>query len=1211
MGPGCGMIEPMARIPQRFVGLHAHTGASTYDGMGPPSDHFKWCVENGMDAHAITEHGHMNSFAQALLFNEKWKKEGKKFKYIPGVEAYTHPSLDEWRLHKAAAEAARDDAKEAKKLAKKQAAGVLTTIERVTDGNDETVDIETSNSLTVENEEETKSGKAFNPVNRRHHLVVLPKTSEALLKIFHLVSRGYLEGYYRFPRIDLKMIKEAAKGGDILLSTACLGGILSYATLSQLRYVGFDKLDAAILDDPAVMAKIQAEVGNTFDGYADAVGRHNVLLELQFNRLPAQDVVNRAIMEFARRENLTDQLIVTADSHYPRPELWKHREMYKKLGWMGHEINPDSLPKSKDDLKCELYPKNAQQVWDEYLLAKERNPFYGREKVDDTICDAIERTHDIAHSTIGELTFDKSYRYPTSVIPKGKTAMRVLLELSVAGLKRRGLANKPEYVERLKHELEIIEKLDNAPYFVTLARALDLARKVCLLGVARGSSGGSLVAYVLNITDLDPIKYGCRFDRFCNVHRVGAPDIDVDVADRDKVLEVLRAEFGNNNVVPISNYNTFKIKTLIKDISKFHGISFDEANVATRTVEQEVRKATMKHGDDKNLFVLTYEDAMLYSPSFKAFIDKHPEVADSITVLFKEQRSLGRHAGGVVIMDDAPSAMPLIINKGEAQTPWVEGVGGKSLEPLGYIKYDLLGLETMRLIERSIELILQRREGVVKPTFDQVRAWYETHLHPDSNTYDDPKVYEYVYHQGNFAGVFQLTSQGCQRLFRHAKPSSITDIAVLTSIYRPGPLAAKVDKIYLDARKGIKYDWGHPLFEKVLGKTDNCLIFQEDVMELAEVVGGFPKDQCDNVRRAIMKRDLSKGEAAMKEAKKMEDDFVAGAVKQGVSEATARKSYQQILWFAGYGFNKAHATAYAIDSYMCAWLLTHYEEEWLCAYMESMSNNPEDKGKAFGEIKSMGYRIVPIDVNHATTRWTVLPGKRFMPSLLSCKGVGETAIEEIMEQRPYASIEEMLWNEDGTWRPSKFNKKALENLIKVGAFESLDCVGEGKVFNSYHHMHEVLIENSDAIKKSPKKDPHLGRKIFYELARGLAPEMEEWSRLEQAQMRVDVFGSLDVTALLDPGVMDRLEAKGVKPIDEWDKKDFYWFCIQNAVPKKTKNAKQYLLIEAVGPVGKAYRVNAWGWDGTRKFAPYTVVLAELDKNDFGMSTVFWRIKELT
>jgi len=275
-------------------------------------------------------------------------------------------------------------------------------------------------------------------------------------------------------------------------------------------------------------------------------------------------------------------------------------------------------------------------------------------------------------------------------------------------------------------------------------------------GIAvHNSGGGSLVAYVLYITDMDPLKWDLPFARFLSVHREGSPDIDTDLADRDKVLDQLRAFFGYENVVPISNYNTFKLKTLVKDIGKFYGISFEETNAATRTVEDEVRKATMKHGDDKNLFVLKYDDALLYSPSFKAFIDKNPKVAESIQILFKQNRSLGRHAGGVLIADDLPNKMPLVCSKGEPQTPWVEGVNFKHLEYIGnFIKYDLLGLETLRLIERTIGLIL-KKAGNKNPTFDDVKLWYDQNLCPDVIDFDDAKTYEYVYHDARWAGIFQ------------------------------------------------------------------------------------------------------------------------------------------------------------------------------------------------------------------------------------------------------------------------------------------------------------------------------------------------------------------------------------------------------------------------------------------------------------------------
>lgn len=382
-------------------------------------------------------------------------------------------------------------------------------------------------------------------------------------------------------------------------------------------------------------------------------------------------------------------------------------------------------------------------------------------------------------------------------------------------------------------------------------------------------------------------------------------------------------------------------------------------------------------------------------------------------------------------------------------------------------------------------------------------------------------------------------------------------------------------------------------------------------MDLAEVVGGFPKDQCDNVRRAIMKRDLSKGEAAIKEARKMEDEFVAGAMKNGVPESTARKAYQNILWFAGYGFNKAHAVAYAIDSYMCAWLLTHYEEEWLCAYLESMTNNPEDKARAFTEIKAMGYEVVPIDINYATKTWTILPGKKFMPSLLTVKGVGESAIDELMANRPYNTLEDFLWNSEGTWRHSKFNKKSLEALIKIEGFGSMNIVGDGKIFNNYNQMHFVLVENNDKVKKISKRDPEIGRKNMRELIQESA-SMEPWARSTRVENYVECLGSVDMSLIIDDNVMGKLQSKGVKSIDELEvgEKDICWFYVQDSSIKKTKTGKAYLVASAVGSSGKSHRLNVWGWQDTRDMSPYTMCLGEVERNDFGHSTTNWKLKEL-
>ena len=1267
----------MARVPSRFVGLHNHTGFSPFDGLGYPDEHFRFCMANGIDAHAITEHGNLNSYAHAQLWIEDWAKSNKdkKFKYIPGIEAYYHPSLEQWQRDYEAAEKAKLDKKAAKKLKEKEEE-VQTKVIAVVDQNDETEEIETTNALTVENEDETKSTKHFNPINRRHHLVILPKNQKGLLSIFAASSKAYLHGFYRFPRIDFNMLKEAGKEGNLVVTSACIGGMPAYAVFQEIQKLSFDALSEKLLDDPALLERCIRAVGNCYDQMTEAVGEGNYFLELQFNRLPAQNLVNRAIIEFCRRNGKTKQLVCTGDAHYYDPERWKDRELYKKLGWMNYtEINADALPKTKDALKCELYPKNAQQMWDEYLVSKEGTGFYD----DDLIADAIERTHDIAHLVIGEVPPDRTPKFPNKLlIPEGTPSFNHLVALCKEGMKKRGLDGKPEYIARVTEELGVIKQMKNSDYFISYQKIMELARKVCLCGPGRGSGGGSLVAYVLYITDLDPLFWDLPFARFLSVYRKGAPDIDSDLADRDKVLEQLRGFFGWENVVPISNYNTFKLKTLVKDIGKFYGVSFEDTNAATRSVEDEVRKATMREGDDKNLFVLTYDEAMSFhsvnpdrdknakpictgctsscttpvSPSFRTFIDKNPVVAESIKILFKQNRALGRHAGGVLIADDLPNKMPLVTSKPkkggtvrEPQSCWVEGVNYKHLEKIGeFIKYDLLGLETLRLIERTIELILIK-EG--KPhAFEDVKAWYETHLEPSVIDFNDPKPYT-VYAEAKWGGIFQLTSPGAQRLFVKAKPTSVIDIATLTSIYRPGPLAAHVDSLYLKAKnEGQELEWGDKRINEILKKTFTCIIFQEQVMELAEKCAGFPKDKCDEVRRAIMKRSISGGEAAKKAAQETRDGFVQGCIKNGYTEQVANNLYDKILYFAGYGFNKAHAVAYAIDSFWCAWLMTYYEEQWMSAYLEAYSTTPTKRAKAFGEARALGYTIVPVDVNHAGLSWTVLPGKKLMPSMTSIKGVGDSAVEELMAMRPINNIEDMLWNEDGTWRPSKFNKKAFEALIKVGAFDSVDCIGPDKVFKSYHHMYETLMgeyteevtrkrkgveetvevtrEHAALIRRSTKKDPHEGRKNFYELARTLADDedvVKEWTKREKVEFYSFYFGTSDVTQMFETSMLDKLDKLGIIPIEdlEYGENKFCWFVTVMASGKKggkptagiqkvTRNKKKYIQAYVTGPVGKPVRLTVWGREDL--YEPFKLMAAEVRRDDYGFATSGNKVKEI-
>ncbi|MEC7405014.1 MAG: DNA polymerase III subunit alpha, partial [Bacteroidota bacterium] len=831
---------------------------------------------------------------------------------------------------------------------------------------------------------------------------------------------------------------------------------------------------------------------------------------------------------------------------------------------------------------------------------------------DDLVFDAIERTHDIVHHEIGTITPDRSVKLPNYVVPEGLTEDKALLEACKEGLVKRGLHTKPEYIERLKVELRTIKEKKFSKYFLTMKAIFDIARDHMLVGPGRGSGAGSLVNYVLYITDVDPLEYGLLFERFLSRYREEYPDIDSDVADRDLLIDLMKQNFGDDNIVPISNYNTFKLKSLVKDIARFYGIPFDEVNKALGPVEADVKRAVFKKGTDKNLFTLLYDDAIKYSPSFQEFVAKYPEVAEPIAILFKQNKSLGRHAGGVIVSERVDERMPLIMAKGECQTPWVEGMHYKHLEEFGWIKFDLLGLETLRIVQRAIELILQRHHDIEEPTFADVKHWFDNNMDPKVIDFDDQNVYERVYHSGRWGGIFQATQKGAQRFFEQGKPRSIVDIATLTSIYRPGPLSADVHKIYLGSKENPEsVDYQHPLIKKVLKNTYGAIIFQEQVMELCNVVAGFPQEDCDMIRRTIMKRSASKADAMRKQAQELKDRFIAGCVGNGVKERVADELYEKILFFSGYGFNKSHAVSYAIDSYYCAWLMTHFEEEWLCAYLESMSGNPDKRKKAFSEIKKLGYKIVPIDINHADKTWTILEGKKFMPSFLSCKGVGESAIDEIVANRPYAGVNDLLWNEDGSWRHSKFNKRALESLIRIRAMGSLDVVGEGKEFCSWKQMHEVLIGRNSDIKKWTKRDPERGQNNYREIMLETAC-MEEWSRKEMAQNSISLLGNFNAMALVPEALLNKLDEKGIRTIDDHDgTKDLYWFVITDMKPKLTKNKKPYLLLTTVGVSGRNERMFLWGWKPDTEVQPYSVCVAEVDKNEYGCSTRISKFKILS
>ena len=481
------------RPPARFVGLHCHSGFSTFDGLGYPEDHIKFVTSEaqGMDAWALTDHGNGNGLAHAHSAAKKIQKKGQKYRQLYGVEFYFVPSLKQWAIDYDAHKQSIKDAKSSAEMEKR--AKTPTDVDADPGEEDE------QGGHVVEDENETKSvDVSSKDWQRRYHLVAVAKNQNGLGNLFRLVKASYKHGFYRYPRIDFELLK--LYGQDIIWSTACLGGIYSgKILLGEAQNKSHDE--------------IMNDLQNLTDRFTGAVGEKNFFLELQFNKLEKQHTVNRYLIDLSKKTGIP--LITTADSHYPDPSKWQARELYKKLGWMGAKLDGAALPKF-EDLKCELYPKNATQMWDEYKKSHENYEFY--QGTEELVRDAIERTHDLVWNECEDAWVDTKAKLPQLDTPE-KTAFDQLVDLVKEGLQREGMVDKPEYVERAKMELSDIKYLGHASYFVTMYKIFKKAEQRTLLGPGRGSGGGSLVNFLLGITQIDPIPYGLLWSRFLGRHR--------------------------------------------------------------------------------------------------------------------------------------------------------------------------------------------------------------------------------------------------------------------------------------------------------------------------------------------------------------------------------------------------------------------------------------------------------------------------------------------------------------------------------------------------------------------------------------------------------------------------------------------------------------------------------------------------------------------
>ena len=1087
-----------------FVGLHAHSVAgSFFDGLGFPGEHMDSAFENGMDALALTDHGNMNGLSYQVDHAKKMMEEGKNFKPIFGVEAYFIPSVKDWKKE-------LEKEKDSKKKSK-------------------------SSGLVIENEGASKSKKS--KLNKRNHLILLAQNQTGLSNIFKMVSDSYTnDNFYRYPRMDYDLLTKHNEG--VIAASACLGGV----------YAG-NYWDNRDMGKDAVIQSMRRTTERMIDIFGD-----RWYGELQWNNVPEQHELNQYIIQLHHEYGI--QLISTADSHYPSKESWRDRELYKRLGWLG-KSSPDylsaELPENVEDIGYELYPKNGDEMWQAYKYYSEK---VGASYDDKMIEESIIRTHDIAHNRIETFMPDNTVRLPSFVVPDKQSASEALRKFSEDGLVKLGLMNK-EYSDRLALEMDVISKRGFDEYFLTMKSIADKATDCQLVGSGRGSAAGSLVAYALGITQIDPIKYKLQFERFMTKDQTDYPDIDYDVSDPMELKEMLIDDWGSNTVVPISNFNTLQLRSLIKDISKLYDIPFKEVNAVTsRMVREATPKAKADRGIRAGMYTPNFEEVMKYSESLISFLEKYPDVKTHVQALVGQVRSTSRHAGGVVIGEDLDRHMPLICSRGVVQTPWSEGQNVRHLEPLGHIKFDLLGLSTLEMIESAIGHVLKRHFGVENPTFADIKDYYDKTLHPDNIDLNDQKVYKNIFHKGKFAGVFQFTNTGAQKLSIKSKPTDIIDISAITSIYRPGPLSAGVDKLYVKAKRSGDTFYHNDIIEEVTKETYGFLIFQEQIALLAHKLGdSITLEEGNKLRKLLTKKGTGKGN---EEKTSIRDRFIKGCVGKRMDKKDAEDLWQKFEYFSGYGFNKSHAVSYSILSYQCAWLLNYFPECWTAAFLDK---EPESKKEAAIAIaQKMGFYIESININTSNRHWEIGDdGVTLIQPFSSIKGLGDKAIDQILANRPFEKIEDILFNESITH--AKLNKKALDVLCRSGA---MDCIIDER-FNGCKHFWMACIQDK------PKNEKKLLENIKL-----YSPE-EDFTREEKIEYVSDLTGMFPFDLVLTRQIRESIDRHCVPALGNWDKDlGVAWFIPREVIQKRTKNDKPYWIVKVIDETSTTTAIKCWG-----------------------------------
>ncbi len=804
--------------------------------------------------------------------------------------------------------------------------------------------------------------------DRSYHLVLLAKDVTGYQNLMKLVSSAYLEGFYYKPRIDKEILRKWNEG--LIGLSACLKGEVAWNLLRNQ----------------------EENARKAAQEYAEIFGPGNFYLELQANGIPEQAIVNEGLIRLGRDLGLP--LVATNDCHYLRRSDARAHEILLGIQ-TGKTILDEKRMKFSTD---QLYFKSPEEMAQEFAHVPE----------------ALENTVAIAEQCNLKLELG-AYHFPVFPLEKGESIEdrfeKTVWEgfekrLPLIRKKRSSFSEKDlkEYEERLRYELDVIRQMGFPAYFLIVADFINYAKSHGIpVGPGRGSAAGSLVAYVMSITDLDPIEHGLIFERFLNLERISMPDIDVDfcIHGREEVFKYVTEKYGKDRVAQIATFGTMQARAVIRDVGRALAMPYNEVDRIAKLIPSSPG--------------MTLQKAFQLEPRLAELQREDPQLRELFEIAFALEgltRHASTHAAGVV-MADKPIVEYMPLYKGQ-EDEVVSQYSMKYVEKAGLIKFDFLGLRNLTVINNAVQLI-RENHGI--------------DLRIEELPLDDRDTYELL-SRADTTGVFQLESSGMRDILVRLRPENFADIVALVALYRPGPLESGMVETYIQGKHGqIEVSYELEELRPILQPTYGVILYQEQVMKIASVLANYTLGEADILRRAMGKKNPEVMAA-------QRDRFLAGAKENRIDLAKANHIFDLMEKFAGYGFNKSHSAAYALIAYQTAYLKTHYSTEFMAALLNSFLSNTDQVVKLINECKEKGIEILPPDVNASSKDFTVVEGKiRF--GLGAVKNVGEAAIEVILETRhekgSFLSLTDFCQRVD----TAKVNRRVLEQLIKCGAFDSI------------------------------------------------------------------------------------------------------------------------------------------------------------------------------